>query len=121
MNPQPSRTVPRYLGRPPGHRANPRARYGPSERAPGYDQAEATLRALPDLGIAALEAARAALGDGTPLEQLVIHAAAHPVRPAAPLEAEPPATAAAAAPSCTACGTALEPDNTCWTCTTETR
>jgi hypothetical protein len=46
----------------------------PSEND-GYATAQATLSRLPDLGAALLEAARAELPPGTPLAQLVIHAA----------------------------------------------
>ena len=93
-----------------------RSRLAADERAPGYAKAAETLRRLPDLGAASLEAARARHGD-LPLEQLVLHAAAHPVTPPPTKPLEPGAPdGPAAAPSCRTCGTALDPDGTCLTC-----
>lgn len=45
-------------------------------RDPAYATAQTKLRALPDLGAALLEAARAQLDPDTPYQDLVIHAAA---------------------------------------------
>lgn len=99
----------------------PRSRVGPDERAPGYAKASETLRHLPDLGAASLEAARRRHGD-LPYEQLVQHAAAHLItvqrRDRTALNStEHPRPAAS---ECEACGTALDPDHTCHTCTETT-
>jgi hypothetical protein len=91
--------------------------YAPHEtRDPGYPAAVATLTTLPDLGAASIEAARAKLGDAM-YEDLVLHAAAHPVQP--PAEPDEPGLprAVVEAPTCETCGTVLDPDGTCLTCT----
>lgn len=111
----------------PVRRSKPRRRLAPvpepagypahETRDPAYTAATETLRRLPDLGAASLEVARQALGD-VQLERLVIHAAAHPVIPAAPLELDTP-NPRTDTPAC-GCGTALDPDGTCLTCTNGT-
>lgn len=72
-------------------------------RDPAYLTAQTKLRALPDLGAALLEAARAQLDPDTPYEDLVIHAAAAPGAPerngTARNDPEQPAT-----PACTTGG-----------------
>lgn len=91
---------------------------GPLEvRDPAYAEASEKLRRLPDLGGASIAAARERLGSAAGWVELVIDAAAHPVLPAAvpsggdQLERDTPA-----APSCRTCGTALDPDGGCFTC-----
>lgn len=95
--------------------------YTPHEtRDPAYTAASEKLRRLPDLGIASLEAARAQLGADARYEDLVLHAAANPVTPptAATHGGATSPAPYADAPACTECGTALDPDGTCLTCTT---
>lgn len=89
-----------------------------AELPPGYEQAFEKLRILPDHGIAALEAARAQHGD-LPYAQLVMHAAAQPIHPGQhgrPVEQNTPEHPGTA-PTCGDCGTVLDPNQTCWTCT----
>jgi hypothetical protein len=94
----------------------PATGYAPHEtRDPAYAAAERKLRRLPDLGIASMQAARAEHGD-LPYEDLVIHAANHPVNPPRADTGGHPRTTTDT-PTCD-CGTALDPDDTCWTCTT---
>jgi hypothetical protein len=82
----------------------------------GYDAAVAKLRTLPDFGAASLEAARAEHPDWE-YADLVVHAAAHPVQPAAePTEDTSTDRPTAITPVCEDCGTVLDPDRTCWTC-----
>ena len=89
-----------------------------AELAPEYAAAAERLSRLPDMGGASIEAARAQLGPDARYEDLVLHAAAHPVVPegnGTPRnDTERPGTDA---PAC-ACGTALDPDGTCLTCAT---
>lgn len=88
----------------------------PAELAPEYAAAAERLSRLPDLGGASIEAARAQLGPDARYEDLVLHAAAHPVVPEGNgtirNEVERPGTDT---PTCD-CGTALDPDGTCLTC-----
>jgi hypothetical protein len=90
-----------------------------SEQSPEYVDAAARLGRMPDLGSASITAARRGLGDNAAWEDLVIHAAAHPVRPPAPERKGPertgPERPGTSAPTCV-CGTALDPDGTCLTC-----
>lgn len=90
-------------------------------RDPAYTAASEKLRRLPDLGAASLDAAREVLGD-TQLEQLVIHAATNPITPPSAATHGAATTPApyADAPACEECGTALDPDGTCLTCTLPT-
>lgn len=121
VRPSTRRTQAQWLNPDPYRRKGPRGRVAPDERSPAYAAAEARLRRLPDLGAASLEAARVE-HPGWPVEQLVMHAAAHPVLNAPEQNgtglngSEHPGTAA---PTCDDCGTALDPDG-CWTCTTTT-
>ncbi|MDL4812744.1 hypothetical protein [Actinomadura opuntiae] len=92
----------------------------PQERDPRYDRAKAQLQALPDFGAASIEAVRAELPADASWQAIVIAAAARPVIPQQP--ADEPAEAhrpAAAAKPCPDCGTALDPDGSCLTCTTK--
>lgn len=82
--------------------------------SPEYAKAAAKLSYLPDMGGASIEAARVQLGPDARYEELVLHAAAHPVIPAAPLELDVP-NPRTDTPTCD-CGTALDPDGSCLTC-----
>ncbi|MUN41470.1 hypothetical protein [Actinomadura litoris] len=103
-----------------------RGRLAPAETSPAYDAAVTRLQRLPDCGAASIEAARAQLGPTAPYTDLVLHAAAHPVAPPRADNHGHRRTRAdndghpADAPTCGTCGTALDPDGTCWTCTTTT-
>lgn len=89
-------------------------------RPDGYDAAVAVLRRLDDFGTASLEAARAEHPDWL-YGDLVLHAAAHPVVPDGNgTDRNTPERSAPDAPAC-ACGTALDPDGSCFTCTTSAR
>lgn len=102
-----------------------------------YERAAAVLGQLPDRGDAAYKAARLELGD-VPHEQLAVAAAqlaTDNARTSADNDGQPRTSVdsseqgstdlnvseragqAVAAPSCEACGTALEPDGACFTCT----
>lgn len=87
----------------------------PRERPAGYEAAAAKLGRLPDLGGASIAAAQERL-PGASWEELVIDAAAHPVAATPEPSGEDQLERAAAAPSCRTCGTALEPDGACFTC-----
>lgn len=97
-----------------------RGRVAADERPEGYDDAAAKLRQLADFGAASLEAARAELGDDSLYTARVMWAAEHPVTPTTTADDQAAVDRPADAPSCEACGTALEPDGTCFTCTTTT-
>ncbi|MFB4312893.1 hypothetical protein [Actinomadura sp. 21ATH] len=95
---------------------------GAPQASPAYAAAVRELTTLPDLGIAALDAAALAPGMAdADYEALVIYAAAHPVQPTADLlepdePQDQPAPPWANATPCPGCGTALDPDGTCLTC-----
>lgn len=106
-----------YRGPAPNPEAAPKPRQRPQQRHPEYRQAQARLAALPDLGAAAIEAARTALGPDAGWEEVVIHAADHPVNTAPAASPAAAARTADDAAACGACGTVLDPDGTCFACT----
>ena len=92
----------------------------PADPSLEYRAASERLGYLPDFGAASLEAARLEphLADAS-WEALVIHAAKHPVTPPAGTVRDAPERPGTDAPACT-CGTLLDPDGACLTCTTTT-
>lgn len=119
-----------YLDRSEIPRTWPRTRERPTQPSPhpapgsvpelpdGYDTAVAILQRLADFGAASLEAARTEHPDWD-YGDLVLHAAAHPVTPPAePDDQTDTDRPTAITPVCEDCGTVLDPDRTCWTCTT---
>ncbi|MFV2172393.1 hypothetical protein ACFHW2_11575 [Actinomadura sp. LOL_016] len=110
----------KYLDRPqPARNRQPGAVAGARvyrPRSDAYGRAAAKLMRYPDCGAASVSAARAVLGDRAPYEDLVLHAAEHPVIPL-PVERTPePGAAAAPARACAGCGAVLDPDGTCFVC-----